>query len=210
MPEVAPPKIAIFRISDPLSMSKGNISSRAILTMALFFCILAFFAIAADAQMNRDSPSFETRIPRMTESFLTNQPEETGPATPYLNAYPLRFPSPPDVSILPDQQNTTCRQVSFIVTLTPSSNSANPSGNQAVKVRVTDKVFGNQQAMAEIVLLVPGSGGSTPATIGYPLPEDASADPGWTNEVLVVVDPDNQIEESDESNNSLAVTGVCN
>jgi hypothetical protein len=186
-------------------MAKWNI----ITGMALLLSLLVLFAIAADAQMNRDSPSFETRIPRMSDSFLTREPQTVSPATPYLNAYPLRYPAPPDISISADQQNTTCRQVSFIVTLTPSSNSASPSGNQAVKVRVTDKVFGNLQAVSEVILFVPGSGGSTAATIGYPLPEDAFAGPGWTNDVIVVVDPDNLIEESDESNNSATVAGTC-
>jgi hypothetical protein len=210
LPEATSSKIAISGMFSPLSMAKRNNNPRTILMMALLFSILALFPIAADAQMNRDSPSFETRIPRMTDSFLTSPPQTTSPATPYLNAYPLRYPSPPDISIFPDQQNTTCRQVSFIVTLTTSSNSPSPSGNQAVKVRVTDKVFGNQQAVAEVVLLIPGSGGSTAATIGYPLPEDASAAPGWTNDVIVVVDPDNHVEESDESNNNAIIAGVCN
>jgi hypothetical protein len=156
-------------------MARRNNISRTILKMALLLSLLALFAIAADAQMNRDSPSFEARIPRMADSFLTRQPQTVSPATPYLNAYPLRYPTPPDISISADQQNTTCRQVSFIITLTPNSNSASPSGNQAVKVRITDTVFGNQQAVAEVILFVPGAGGSTSATIGYPLPEDAFA-----------------------------------
>jgi hypothetical protein len=29
-------------------------------------------------------------------------------------------------------------------------------------------------------------------------------------DVIVVVDPDNQVEESDESNNNAVVAGVCN
>jgi hypothetical protein len=186
-------------------MAKWNNIARAALLLSLLF----LFAIAADAQMNRDSPSFETRIPRMTDSFLTREPQTTSPATPYLNAYPLRYPSPPDISIYADSQNTTCHKVAFIVTLTPSPNSASPSGNQAIKVRVTDKVFGNQQAVAEVILFVPGSGGSTAATVGYPLPEDALVGQGWSNDVVVIADPDNLVEESDESNNSATVTGIC-
>ncbi len=188
------------------SMTKRNKKIRA----ALFLSLLVLLAIAADAQMNRESPSFETRIPRMADNFLTRQPQATNPATPYLNAYPLRYPSPPDISISIDQQNTTCRQVSFIVTLTPDSSSASPSESQAVKVRVTDKVFGNQEAVAEVILLVPGSGGSTAATIGFPLPQDAFASPSRTSDLVVVADPDNLIEESDESNNSANVSGTCN
>jgi hypothetical protein len=187
-------------------MAKWNNLSR----MALLLSLLALFVVDADAQMNRESPSFEERIPRMTESFLTKQPQTTTPATPSLNVYSLRYPAPPDVSISADPRNTTCRQVSFIVTLTPDPNSASPSGNQAVKVRVTDKVFGNQQTVAEVVLFVPGSGGSTAATVGYPLPEDAFAGPGWSNDVVVIADPDNQIEESDESNNNIIIAGICN
>ncbi len=145
----------------------------------------------------------------MTESFLTKQPQTATPATPSLIAYSLRYPAPPDISISADQQNTTCRQVSFIVTLTPNPSSASPSGNQAVKVRLTDNVFGKKQVVAEVVLFVPGSGGSTAATIGYPQPEDAFAGPGWSNDIEVTADPENQIDESNESNNGLIITGVC-
>ncbi len=145
----------------------------------------------------------------MADNFLTRQPETTSPATPYLNAYPLRFPSPPDITIYADEGNTTCNRVSFVVTLTPDPSAASPSGNQAIKVKVVDTVFGNQQAVAEVTLFVPGSGGSTAATIEYPLPEDASFGPGWSNDIIVIVDPDNQIEECDESNNSATATGHC-
>ncbi len=187
-------------------MVKWNNISR----MVLLLSLLALFIAAADAQMNRDSPSFEERIPRMTESFLTRQPQTSTPAAPSLTVYSLRYPAPPDISISADPWNTTCHQVSFIVTLTPDPTQASPSGDQAVKVKVTDKVFGNQQTVAEVVLFVPGSGGKTAATIGYPLPEDAFAGPGWSNDVVVIADPENQIEESDESNNNLIIAGICN
>jgi hypothetical protein len=190
-------------------MVRENNISRTISILALLLSLLALFAATADAQMNRDSPSFETRIPRMTESFLTSQPQTATPAAPSLTAYSLSYPAPPDISISADQRNTTCHQVSFIVTLTPNPSSASPSGNQAVKVRVTDKVFGNRQVVAEVVLFVPGSGGSTAATIGYPQPEDAFAGPGWSNDIEVTADPDNQIMESNESNNSLTISGTC-
>lgn len=182
--------------------------SRAALILSLLALLVALVA-TADAQMNRDSPSFETRIPRMTESFITKQPQAATPATPTLIAYSLRYPAPPDIGISADQQNTTCRQVSFIVTLTPNPSSASPSGNQAVKVRVTDKIRGLPQVVAEAVLLVPGSGGSTAATIGYPQPEDEFAGPGWSNEIEVTADPDNQIEESNEGNNNLVISATC-
>lgn len=183
--------------------------SRTISRTALILSLLALLVATADAQMNRDSPSFETRIPRMTDNFLTRLPQTAAPATPSLIAYSLRYPAPPDISISADRQNTTCRQVSFIVTLTPNPSSASPSGNQAVKVRVTDGVFGNKQVVAEVVLFVPGSGGSTAATIGFPLPEDAFAGPGWSNDIEVTADPENQIVESNESNNGLMISGTC-
>ncbi len=193
-------------------MVKENDISRTLKTfsrIALILSLLALLAATADAQMNRDSPSFEERIPRMTESFLTRQPQTPMSTTSSLATYSLRYPAPPDISISADQQNTTCRQVSFIVTSTPNPSAASPSGNQAVKVRVTDKVFGNQQVVAEVVLLVPASGGSTAATIGFPLPEDAFAGPGWSNDIEVTADPENQIKESNEGNNGLVITGVC-
>ncbi len=187
-------------------------TSRTISRLALILSLLALLVAlvaTADAQMNRDSPSFEERIPRMTESFLTNQPQTVTPTAPSLTTYSLRYPAPPDISISADQQNTTCRQVSFIVKLTPNPSSASPSGNQAVRVRVTDTVFGNKQVVAEVVLFVPASGGSTAATIGFPLPEDAFAGPGWSNDIEVTADPENLIKESNEGNNGLVITGVC-
>jgi hypothetical protein len=189
-------------------MSKQN----KIWSIILLLSLLALFSSAADAQMNRESPSFSERIPRMTDSFLAGQQHSATPAAPTtnaLNTYSLRYPVPPDITISADQENTTCRQVSFMVTLTPGSGQASPSGNQAVRVRVFDKVFGNSQPVAEVVLFVPGSGGSTAATIGYPSPQDAAEDQGWSNEVVVIADPENEISESNESNNSLAITGVC-
>lgn len=190
-------------------MVKENNISRTISRIALILSLLALLIATAGAQMNRDSPSFEERIPRMTESFLTNQPQTMTPKASSLTTYSLRYPAPPDISISADQRNTTCRQVSFIVTLTPNPSVASPSGNQAVKVRVTDTVFGNKQVVAEVVLFVPASGGSTAATIGFPLPEDAFAGPGWSNDIEVTADPENQIKESNEGNNGLVISGTC-
>lgn len=182
-------------------------------SIILLLSLLVLFSSAADAQMNRESPSFSERIPRMTDSFLAGQQQHSAtpatPATNALNTYSLRYPVPPDITISADQANTTCRQVSFVVTLTPNSGQASPSGNQAVRVRVIDKVFGNSQPVAEVVLFVPGSGGSTAATIGYPSPQDAFEGPGWGNEVVVIADPENEISESNESNNSLTIAGTC-
>jgi subtilase family serine protease len=41
------------------------------------------------------------------------------------------------------------------------------------------------------------------------MPADANFQPDWGNEITVEVDPDNLIAESDESNNTLVVTGTC-
>ncbi|NTV27776.1 MAG: hypothetical protein HGA93_03735, partial [Methanothrix sp.] len=59
-------------------------------------------------------------------------------------------------------------------------------------------------AVAELTLLLPASGGSLHETIGF-----ASASSGAANEITLVVDPDNQVAETDERNNTLAVSAAC-
>src|SRR5262245_45388340 len=114
----------------------------------------------------------------------------------------------PDLSISVDEKNTTCNSVVFTVTLDPALE-GQASGNQAVRVRVIDKVFGVPQTVGEVLLLVPAAGGSTSASIAWPTPPDSTGGQPWSNEITLVVDPDNFVAERDKTNNSITVVGQC-
>ena len=45
--------------------------------------------------------------------------------------------------------------------------------------------------------------------IKWPLPADAKFQPDFTNEIMVVVDPDNTMAERFEQNNAVIVWGTC-
>jgi len=181
------------------------------LKILLLLSLIAMSFSAVDAQMNRESPSFSERIPRFDESFLdqpggvkTQLPASSGISIPAKGSSAQM-----DLSISAEASQMVCNQVSFSIVLTPDPLQAASSGNQAVKVRLMDQVLGNSQPVAELVLLVPSAGGSTSATIGFPVPADASAEPGWSNEIAIAVDPDNEVAESNEDNNLLIATITC-
>jgi len=104
-------------------------------------------------------------------------------------------------------QVTHCHRITFRVTLSPGL--FRPAGNQAVRVRVIDEVFGTPQTVGEVLMFLPAAGGSAQASIEWPLPADAQFVPDFNNKIIVVVDPDNEIGERDKSNNTLTVTGTC-
>jgi hypothetical protein len=111
------------------------------------------------------------------------------------------------ISAESEQPATHCHRVTFTVTLSPGL--SRTSDIQAVKVRVTDKVFGVPMTVGEVLLFVPAGGGSTSATIEWPMPADAKFTSDFVNEITVVVDPDNAIAERNEKNNSVTVFGRC-
>lgn len=161
------------------------------------------------AQLNKASPAgADERIPGQT--FVDQKQRELSGAERPSSAV-IAASTQPDISVQvdPNAPGTTCNQVSFVVTMTPSTSSVKPTGNMPVKVQVVDRVFGQSQTVAELTLFLPASGGSVPATIGFPMPADASFSPDWSNEITVIVDPDNQIMESDKTNDSATVTGSC-
>jgi hypothetical protein len=129
-------------------------------------------------------------------------------------------PIPPDILqlILPDLsvavvfaegniQVTHCHRVTFRVSLAPGF--FRPSGNRAVRVRVIDEVFGNPQTVGEVLLFLPAAGGSTQASIEWPMPADAQFTPDFNNKITLIVDPDNEVAERNEKNNTVTVTGTC-
>jgi hypothetical protein len=161
------------------------------------------------AQLNKASPAgADERIPG--QSFVDEKQRQlTSNAGP--NSGVIAASTQPDLSIKadPNGPGTTCNQVSFVVTLTPSTSAVRSTGTVPVKVQVMDKVFGQAQTVAELTVFLPASGGSVPATIGFTMPADASFSPSWSNEITVIVDPDNQVLESDKTNDSATVTGTC-
>jgi hypothetical protein len=188
-------------------MPKYDVILKILLVLGLL--VLSFSAV--DAQMNRESPSFAERIPRFDESFL-DQPGGVTTGTPVslgMTASTQESKAAMDLSVSAETTQIGCNQVSFAITLTVDPLQTSPSGNQAVTVRVIDQVNGDSQTVAELLLLVPASGGSTSAIIGFPAPLDASQEPGWNNQIAIAVDPENEVSESNENNNLLIITTTC-
>ena len=75
-------------------------------------------------------------------------------------------------------------------------------------MRVLDDSFGTPKAVAELTLLVPVQGGSVHETIGF-FGENTPKGQNRTSEITVIVDPDNEIKESNERNNVLIMKGTC-
>ncbi len=162
--------------------------------------ILILLACPACSQMNRDTPFLASKIPAASENSLLSQGRQ--PISPVVISTPFNAQASSDLYLVADAANTTCNQASFILTLTPSP--IGSSGYQAVKVRVIENRMGSPTAVAELTLLLPASGGSLHETIGF-----ASASSGPANEITLVVDPDRQVAETDERNNTLAISAAC-
>jgi len=110
------------------------------------------------------------------------------------------------LSISADPNNTTCNMVSFLLTMTPSPGGS--TGYQPVKVRVLENRQGTPTAVAELILLMPVTGGSLHETIGFSSAA-SSAGGNRKSEITVTADPDNQIPETNESNNGLTISKTC-
>ncbi len=170
-----------------------------ILKIIALLGILLLLAAPACSQMNRDTPFLASKIPRTSENSIGQGRQ---PISPVVISTPFNAQATSDLYLMADAANTTCNQASFILTLTQSPSGS--SGYQAVKVRVIENRQGTPTAVAELTLLLPASGGSLHETIGF-----ASASSGAANEITLVVDPDNQVAETDERNNTLAVSAAC-
>jgi hypothetical protein len=109
-----------------------------------------------------------------------------------------------DLYLTADESNTTCSQVSFILTLTESPSGS--AGYQQVKVRILENRLGAPTAVAELTLLLPASGGSLHENIGF---ARAAGSSGAVNEITLNADPDNQVAEMDERNNALTISATC-
>lgn len=80
--------------------------------------------------------------------------------------------------------------------------------NPSVRVRVTDKVNDVPETVGELLLFLPATGGSTSARISYPRPADAPSR-DWSNELIITVDPENQLAERNKDNNTVTVIENC-
>lgn len=172
--------------------------------IAAILGIFLLLASVADSQMNRDTPFLASKLPRTGESSTIGQGTQS--SSPIVISEAFNSQAVKDLSITADPSNTTCNQASFIVTLTASPSGT--TGYQAVKVRVMESRLNAPTAVAELTLIFPVAGGSLHETIGFASASDSVAG-SRNSEITVTADPDNQLTETDESNNALTITGTC-
>lgn len=181
-------------------MKVWNNTSKLVALLGIFLLL----ASVADSQMNRDSPFLGSKLPRTDDQSMKGQGQQS--ASSLMISEPFNNQAVSDLSISADQDNTTCNQVSFLLTLTASPSGS--TGYQPVKVRVLENRQGTPTAVAELVLLMPATGGSLHETIGFSS-ANSPAGGSRTNEITVTADPDNQIPETDERNNGLTFSVTC-
>lgn len=182
-------------------MRYGNTFLR---VMALL-CLLLLLVSNADSQMNRDSPTLGSKIPKTSDESIFAQAR--GPGSSFVISQPFNGQASSDLSLSADMENTTCSQAAFRVInkLDPVVNAA--SGYQTVKVRLLDNSFGTAKALAELNLIMSALGGSVHETIGFM--EATSLGKNQTRQITVMIDPDNEIKETNEGNNILILNGSC-
>jgi hypothetical protein len=166
--------------------------------------IFLLLASIADSQMNRDSPFLGSKLPRADDQSLISQGMQS--ASSVMISEPFNNQAVSDLAIFADQNNTTCNQVSFRLKLTASP--IGSMGYQSVKVRVLENRQGMPTAVAEIILLMPVTGGSLHETIGFSSASSSTAG-SRNSEITVTADPDDQIHETNERNNALTFSGSC-
>ncbi|MDQ1261943.1 MAG: hypothetical protein QG575_1124 [Euryarchaeota archaeon] len=172
--------------------------------LAMLLSIFILLASVAGSQMNRDSPFLGSKLPRTDDQNMMGQARQF--ASPIMISDPFNNQAVSDLSISADQNNTTCNQVSFLLTMTPSPSGS--TGYQPVKVRVLENRQGTPTAVAELILLMPVTGGFLHETIAF---SSATSSVGGSrkSEITVTADPDNQIQETNERNNGLSISGTC-
>ncbi len=166
--------------------------------------IFIFLASVANGQMNRDSPFLGSKLPSTADQSLIGKGLHS--SSPVMISEPFNSQAVSDLSISADQSNTTCNQVSFLLTLTASPSGS--TGYQTVTVRVLENRLGTPTAVAELTLLMPVAGGSLHQTIGFSSAYSL-AEGSRNSEITVTADPDNQITETNERNNALTIAGTC-
>ena len=63
--------------------------------------------------------------------------------------------------------------------------------------------------VSELELLLPATGGSTPAFVEFPQAAVAEFMPDFDHQMTALVDPDDVLADQNEGNNSLTVVGTC-
>ena len=168
----------------------------------LSLVLILSLALLATGQMNRDSPFLGSKLPD-ADGFSAGRVPASGSSLRISEPYNSEPTS--DLLISGDAANTTCDTVSFLLTLTAAPGGS--SGYQPVKVRVLQDRQGTPAAVAELVILMPATGGSVHETVGFV--SDAGAAGDVSNEITVAVDPDGEFSETDEGNNNLVIVGTC-
>ncbi len=177
-----------------------------ILRIIALFSLILLLASNADSQMNRDSPFLGSKIPKTGDESIFNKIEASGSSL--VISDPFNKQASSDLTLSADPKNTTCNQVGFLVTLTPDSSQVGATGYQSAKVRILEDSTGTPKAVAELILLIPAYGGSIHETLGF-IGEKMPIGQNQTNKITVVVDPDDEIVETDENNNILVATVNC-
>lgn len=166
--------------------------------------ILLFLVILADSQMNRDTPFLASKLPRTDDGLVVGQAGE--PSSPVVISGAFNGDPVSDLFITPDAVNSTCDQASFWVSMTTTPGTY--SGYQSVKVRVLENRAGTAVAVADLILLLPASGGQVHESIGFSSAIDPSSGAG-SSEITVTADPDNQLSETNERNNAATIEASC-
>jgi hypothetical protein len=175
-----------------------------ILRFMVLLTIFTSLASVANSQMNRDSPFLGGKLPTTADESMLNKGQLSGSS--FTISEPFNNQATSDLMVSADQQNTTCNQVSFLLTLTPSPEHS--TGSQRVLVRILENRLGSPTSVAELTLLMPVSGGSVHEIIGFSSVA-LKAGQNQTNEITVMADPDNEIKETNEGNNALTMSGTC-
>jgi len=125
---------------------------------------------------------------------------------------PMPFlPFLPDLTVAVDPVGTACDRVTFTVTLAPPVPLKKGPASLAVRVRVLSPGASSFPIVpvGEVLLFLPRAGGSASAAISWAVPPGAVFDPDFSTRILVVVDPDKEIDERNECNNFVQVIGTC-
>lgn len=180
-------------------MQEWNKILRFIVLVSIFISL----ASVANSQMNRDSPLLSGKLPTTADESTFNKDQMSGSS--FMISEPFNGQANSDLMVSPDQENTTCNQVSFQLTLTPAPSGS--TGYQKVLVSVLEGIA-SQKTVAELTILMPVSGGSVHEIIGFSsLPPETGQNK--TREITVIADSDNKIKETDEGNNAITLQGTC-
>ena len=182
-------------------MKFGNM----ILKFIALLSLTLLLAAVADSQMNRDDPFLGSKLPKTAGDSVFSKAKVS--SSSIVISEPMSPLAPPDLTVTPDLESTTCNQAAFFVTLTPDPSQTTVTGYHDVKVKIMENPFGTPRSVAELTIVMPAAGSTVHETIGFS--GAAQAGQNRSTEITVYVDPDSEIKESNENNNILSMTGVC-